>query len=92
MVKNMKDILASVIGHLKSLSSAELAAEFAKHRYSDIARTLAHIDSISDTASYGLEKVFAIIAQNSFTAVLQEDFESYTVECAANDERFALAA
>ncbi|MXN31492.1 hypothetical protein [Delftia sp. CH05] len=89
----MKDLLAQVIAELKALSPAELAAEFAKHRDSDIAQALREIDEVASLSCSKLDKYFEIMRLRSFAHVRDEDFHTYALDCdPANDERFALAA
>lgn len=59
----MKDDLTSVIGHLKSLSSADLSVEFAKYKDSDIARTLAHIEAANEADENEFPNVFATLVK-----------------------------
>lgn len=87
----MKEILARIVEKARQLTPAQFAAEVAQLRRNEFAETLRAIENFNSSVS-NFRNRFEIRNLSAFPDVRVEDFYSYELVSAANDERFALAA
>ncbi|MDX4955873.1 hypothetical protein [Delftia acidovorans] len=92
----MKDALDLAIEEIRAMSRDELIAELAAHRDTDIAVSIRELERTAQLSKYlsgKLENLISIIGLDEILEVRSYDFLGHLLElCAANDERFALAA
>ncbi|MGE8495384.1 hypothetical protein [Comamonas sp.] len=94
----MKKLLELALKSIESMSSDQFAARIARAKMSPVAIALRDLEELSMWSqnvfggTFNIEQVIALIGLDKFSSVSFREIEEILSVCAANDERFALAA
>jgi hypothetical protein len=93
----MKDIIEKILLKIRQMPDEEFAEKLMQYREDEVAATLRKIQDVvaqdDVSQSFFIEKFFRVMNTKPKLHISPEEFEAYLIAaCAANDERFALAA
>ena len=94
----MKELLEKALQNIQRMSQAQFAERLAAAKSSQLSMALRDFDELSAwnegalRGIFSLKKILIFKDLGGFSEVNSSIFEAVDVICAANDERFALAA